>query len=566
MTSAPARGVFVRPLLALLLAVCVLGASAGAAPAANPPLGQSEVFPISGMTGSAWPTWLAVGMGGAIWLTDDGGATVRRMDASGQVTNVIPSGTRTFGIATTADGKVWFANETVTGWGVGRADADAGSPTWFAVAGSPAVQDLALGPDGKIWFTEWTGGHIGRVDPDGTVTRFATGVPNGYGYSIALGDDGNMWFTYIDAGYYGRITPAGSVTLWQSSLTDLSGIAADGNGHVWITAERTHKIIKVSTATGNVVAEYPTPANGPRQIALGPDGYMWFAMFNGNAIGRISRDSPTGTTPETWTLGSNVQPFDIVWGADGAMWYTARNTSGGGHIARIGTGSTTPAPGTGGGSTPPGNGGGSTPGSGGGSPGSGDSSTQTPQEPGCATPPAGPVGVSINGGATYTNSADVTLDIVWPACTATVSVANDGGFRDVSTLPVAAQVPWKLSASGPERLPKTVYLRFGADSQNYTDDIILDQSAPQITSASATASGATIRAARRGPARTVRVSVRARDRGGSGPVTVEVRAGGSRVTGVYGKRLAISTSRSKVRVRVQDRAGNWSAFRTIRVR
>ncbi len=41
-------------------------------------------------------------------------------------------------------------------------------------------------------------------------------------------------------------------------------------------------------------------------------------------------------------------------------------------------------------------------------------------------------------------------------------------------------------SSGPERLPKTVYLRFrnaGSDNINYTDDIILDESVPDLSKA-----------------------------------------------------------------------------------
>jgi hypothetical protein len=39
-------------------------------------------------------------------------------------------------------------------------------------------------------------------------------------------------------------------------------------------------------------------------------------------------------------------------------------------------------------------------------------------------------------------------------------VANDGGFAAGLPSPVVKELSWNLDSSGPERLPKTVYLRF----------------------------------------------------------------------------------------------------------
>jgi hypothetical protein len=77
----------------------------------------------------------------------------------------------------------------------------------------------------------------------------------------------------------------------------------------------------------------------------------------------------------------------------------------------------------------------------------------------------------------------VTLDVVWPAGADTMLVSNDGGFASAQTFPVASSVPWTLDSAGSERLPKTVYVRFGSSSQTFTDDIILDTIPPVIASA-----------------------------------------------------------------------------------
>ena len=102
------------------------------------------------------------------------------------------------------------------------------------------------------------------------------------------------------------------------------------------------------------------------------------------------------------------------------------------------------------------------------------------------------VGVSINDGAQYTNDPDVTVFAVWPGFASDALVSNDGGFKTAVNFPVAEKIPWKLDSSGPERLPKTIYVRFTAGTQvseTYQDDIILDQTPPKVLSASLSSGG-----------------------------------------------------------------------------
>ena len=67
---------------------------------------------------------------------------------------------------------------------------------------------ITLGPDGAIWYADARAKSIGRIDPSGGATAFATPgrSPNG----IATGADGNLWFTAYE-GYIGQMTPAGTV-------------------------------------------------------------------------------------------------------------------------------------------------------------------------------------------------------------------------------------------------------------------------------------------------------------------------------------------------------------------
>jgi hypothetical protein len=111
---------------------------------------------------------------------------------------------------------------------------------------------------------------------------------------------------------------------------------------------------------------------------------------------------------------------------------------------------------------------------------------QGPPAPPTSGTPLPPVGVSINEAALYTNNPLVRLRLRPPPGATGVLVSNDGGFSDARSTPINGEEThsWTLPTTGAERLPKTVHVRFiggGVDeSKDYTDDIILDQTPPQV--------------------------------------------------------------------------------------
>jgi hypothetical protein len=202
-----------------------------------------------------------------------------------------------------------------------------------------------------------------------------------------------------------------------------------------------------------------------------------------------------------------------------------------------------------------------------------------PSPPGTTPPlPGGPgsgptdirTGMTVNDGAQYTNDPDVTLSVIAPSSATTLRVANDGGFLKARTMSVAPSIHWRLDQSGRERLPKTVYLRFGSDVQTFTDDIILDQTEPTVTSATLVESGSAttrtaVAAAAAAKTRTYRVRVRASD-ATSGVGQVQFAASKRHPAKLHAiKRIGSYTGVKRPRfVRVRDRAGNYSRWRSIR--
>src|SRR5437867_1322429 len=62
----------------------------------------------------------------------------------------------------------------------------------------------------------------------------------------------------------------------------------------------------------------PTANSGPIGITTGPDGGVWFAEYDANKIGRVSR----GIIREVSVPTSGSGPIGITVGPDGGVWFT----------------------------------------------------------------------------------------------------------------------------------------------------------------------------------------------------------------------------------------------------
>jgi alpha-tubulin suppressor-like RCC1 family protein len=196
-----------------------------------------------------------------------------------------------------------------------------------------------------------------------------------------------------------------------------------------------------------------------------------------------------------------------------------------------------------------------------------------------------PVGVSINDADEFTNKKNVTVFITGLATSVKAIISNDGGFKVSQTVDLTdsfAEVKWTLVSSRDERLPKTVYVRFisrfNAQSSNYTDDIILDTTAPVLSdatavSAAAPASAVSVASARVAKKNGARIAVRASD-ANSGIGSVEMRTSArKKATSVKyanpkakSQTLTVNTKAKTLQVRVIDRAGNPSPWKTVKVK
>ena len=119
-----------------------------------------------------------------------------------------PIGTHSpYAIAPGKDGALWYTE--YQGDGIGRIQSN-GSIMRFKIDPSGFAQRITAGPDGAMWFTDTVGNRIGRVQGDDKVAyvklpRDESG-PNG----ITTGEDGNLWFTEPN-GKIARVTTQGQI-------------------------------------------------------------------------------------------------------------------------------------------------------------------------------------------------------------------------------------------------------------------------------------------------------------------------------------------------------------------
>lgn len=103
-------------------------------------------------------------------------------------------------------------------------------------AGAP--NGLTIGPDGDLYYTDFNGGHVYRVDASGMRTRVTTGIirmANG----LAFGPDGALYVLSMSAGALLRLTLSAGMesarTTVASGLGSPDGLAFDARGRFYVS-------------------------------------------------------------------------------------------------------------------------------------------------------------------------------------------------------------------------------------------------------------------------------------------------------------------------------------------
>jgi streptogramin lyase len=185
---------------------------------------------------------------------------------------------------------------------------------------------IALGPDGRFWFTDLRLTQIGRLSTSGAFTSFDPEPDDVGGGGIVTGPDGNLWFTVGDrdeVSWIGRMTPAGALTVFTDPLGKVDGpggITAGPDGNLWFTSYWNDRIGYITTS-GDFLTFLGAGIDRPIGITAGADGNLWFTNEGNDTIGRITPAGDVTNFPDP--AGHVDRPSAIATGEDGNVWFTS---------------------------------------------------------------------------------------------------------------------------------------------------------------------------------------------------------------------------------------------------
>lgn len=237
--------------------------------------GNVTLFKVPSLPGDSTvfgplPAGIAVRNDGDIQYLDPEARRLVRVTLTGTlVSSLVLPGYGANDITTDAEGNFWITQGCHACQGQVVRVTPAGQETVYTVGGG-LPSNIIPGPNRSIWFSSAFSGEIGEITVDGQIHHFSvtTGFSNGQRSQPALEDiavapNGSVWFTAPDAGlspatkpgYIGELLPRGHIR-----TIPISGdsIAIAPNGAIWLSDEDHNRIMRFS------VLPLPTEPQPPR--------------------------------------------------------------------------------------------------------------------------------------------------------------------------------------------------------------------------------------------------------------------------------------------------------------
>ncbi len=236
----------------------------------------------------------------------------------------VPSGAHPHDVAPAPDGTVWYTGQSAGH--LGRLDPRTGKVETIALGAGSAPHGVVIGPDGAAWVTDGGQNAIARVDPKSKAVKVFPLPKNFAGANLNTGTfdkKGIYWFTG-QSGVYGRVDPgSGKVEAWKAPRgAGPYGIATTPGGDVWYASLAGDHIAKVDTVTGEAsVVEPPKKGAGPRRVWSDSKGILWVSFWRS---GEVARYDPAAKSWKTWPINAHkfgaysvfVDDKDKVWLTD----------------------------------------------------------------------------------------------------------------------------------------------------------------------------------------------------------------------------------------------------------
>ncbi|MET0405407.1 MAG: RHS repeat-associated core domain-containing protein [Cystobacter sp.] len=289
------------------------------------------------------PRAVAVGLDGSVYIADSSNNKVRRVDSNGIISDVAGTGYASqsqdgvssrsaylnypTGVAVGADGSVYIADGSnwrvrlagpgpyiyhMAGTGTRGYGGDGGASTQAPIN---MPNGVAVGPDGSVYIADTYNHRIRRVDPAGIITTVAGSGMEGFAgdggpatqarlylpHSVAVGPDGSL---YIADTYNHRIRHVDT----EGTISTLAGTGTMGYG-------------------GDGGPATQATLSSPISLALGPDGSLYVADLRNNRIRAIRLARSTASLNDAAVTAEDGRELH-VFGAGGRHLRTEDSLTG----------------------------------------------------------------------------------------------------------------------------------------------------------------------------------------------------------------------------------------------
>jgi virginiamycin B lyase len=209
------------------------------------------------------------------------------------------------------------------------AAADAQDSKYYELAKGDYPHDVAIGPNGEVWFAGQKAGIAGRLDPaSGRIERIPLGK-NSAPHGVIVGPDGAAWFTDGGQNAIVRVDPASNeVKVWplppeRMPYSNLNTAAFDGKGRIWFTGQNGIYGRLDPKSADMKVWDAPN-GRGPYGMTSTPSGDIWFVSLAGNYLANVDLESGTATVYEPPTKEQGARR---VWSdSKGRLWVSEWNS------------------------------------------------------------------------------------------------------------------------------------------------------------------------------------------------------------------------------------------------
>ncbi len=149
--------------------------------------------------------------------------------------------------------------------------------------------DLIYGPNGEIYGSDFNGDSVFKINPDGTVSAFVSGIQNPNG--LAFNNNQNLYVVGWGEGTIWKVDPSGTKQVLINGLANPSGLIQMLNEDTLLFSTPINNSISKLTLDGIVVPYIvDNQLNDPVGLDYNDNGELIIANYSDNRIFKVEGD------------------------------------------------------------------------------------------------------------------------------------------------------------------------------------------------------------------------------------------------------------------------------------